>query len=49
MEEGGLMVGMEVDHQDVWGAINETFSSFVRKFGVRKAVRLILGVVFSEG
>jgi hypothetical protein len=41
-------VGREVDDRGVWDGLEGVFDSLVRRFGVERAVRTIVGVVFEE-
>ena len=37
-----------MDERGVWDGLEGTFDSLVRRFGVERAVRTIVGVVFEE-
>jgi len=41
-------VGREVDDRGVWDGLEGVFDSLVRRVGVERAVRTIVGVVFEE-
>ena len=47
-EWGANCIGREVDDRGVWDGLEGVFDSLVRRVGVERAVRTIVGVVFEE-